>query len=89
MCPPSRQATCPEAVGIGLSWEVYRFGEETFLMHTGVDNGVFTFGYFNPESGGGTVIFTNSANGAQMVLPVLDLVARDPKFVAFLRELTK
>lgn len=89
MCPPSRQAVCPEAVGIGLSWEVYRFGEETYLMHTGMDNGVFTFGYFNPESDSGTVIFTNSANGAQMVLPVLDLIARDPGFVAFLRELAK
>lgn len=88
-CPPTRQASCPDAVGMGLSWEVHRFGEKTYLLHTGRDNGVFTFVYFNPQSGSGTVIFTNSANGAQMGLPVLDLIARDTRFVAFLREQAK
>lgn len=89
LCPPTRQAVCPDAVGMGLGWEVSKFGDETFLMHTGMDNGVFTLGYFNPGTRSGTVIFTNSSNGPQIVLPILDLIGRDPKFLAFLRELAK
>lgn len=89
LCPPTRQAVCPDTVGMGLGWEVLKFGAETYLMHTGMDNGVFTFGYFNPGTGSGTVIFTNSANGPQIVLPILDVIGRDPKFLAFLRELVK
>jgi len=89
LCPPTRQAVCPDAVGMGLGWEVFQFGADTFLMHTGMDNGVFTLGYFNPRRGSGTVIFTNSANGPQVVLPILDLIGRDPQFLAFLRDLAK
>lgn len=89
LCPPTRQIVCPDGVGMGLGWEVFQFGTETLLMHTGMDNGVFTLGYFNPGTRSGTVIFTNSANGPQIVLPILDLIGRDPEFVAFLRELAK
>ncbi|WP_052108092.1 serine hydrolase [Aerolutibacter daejeonensis] len=89
LCPPARKAVCPEAAGFGLGWEVFRFDDATYLMHTGMDNGVFTLGYFDPESGSGTVIFTNSANGPQVVLPILDVIGRDEKLVAFLREIAK
>ncbi|GAB2501317.1 serine hydrolase [Arenimonas alkanexedens] len=89
LCTPSRQAVCPDAVGMGLGWEVFQFGAETYLMHTGMDNGVFALGYFSPRAGSGTVIFTNSANGPSVVLPILDIIDRDQEFVSFLRELAK
>lgn len=89
MCTPARRADCPDDVGFGLGWEVYRFGDEAILMHTGMDEGVFTFGYVNPSHGTGTVIFTNSANGPQVALPILEQLGDDPAFVRFLRRLTE
>jgi len=84
-CPPAIAITCPEDVGPGLGWEVFKFSGDTFLMHTGNDKGTFTFGYFSPTSHSGIVIFTNSSNGHQIVLPILDRLGKDPGFVAFLR----
>jgi CubicO group peptidase (beta-lactamase class C family) len=89
ICTPALRADCPDDVGFGLGWEVYRFGDEAILMHTGNDDGVFTFGYFNPKSGSGTVIFTNSANGPQIVLPILERIGDDPAFVKLLRRMTE
>jgi CubicO group peptidase (beta-lactamase class C family) len=87
LCTPDRRAVCPDDVGFGLGWEVYRFGDEAILMHTGMDEGLFTFGYLNPSRGSGAVIFTNSANGPQVVLPILDLFGNDRAFVEFLRRI--
>ena len=87
LCAPPRQAHCPDAAGFGLGWEVYRFGDAHVHMHTGKDEGLFTFAYFSPERGRGVVIFTNGENGAQLVLPVLDALGHDSDFVAFLRDL--
>lgn len=87
LCPPTQVKTCADEAGMGLGWEVFRFGEDRFLMHTGADEGTFTLGYFNPATGSGTVIFTNSSNGAQAVLPILDAIGQDREFVEFLRML--
>jgi CubicO group peptidase (beta-lactamase class C family) len=87
LCAPPRQAHCPDAAGFGLGWEVYRFGNAHVHMHTGKDQGLFTFAYFSPERERGVVIFTNGENGAQLVLPVLDALKHDGDFVAFLRDL--
>jgi len=54
-------------------------------MHTGMDEGVFTLAYVNLAHGNGTVLFTNSANGPQIVLPLLERIGEDRAFVAFLR----
>ena len=87
LCPPPQAKACADEAGMGLGWEVFRFGGDRFLMHTGVDEGTFTLGYFNPATGSGTVIFTNSSNGAQAVLPILDAIGQDREFVDFLRML--
>lgn len=87
MCPSAKAKLCPEDVGPGLGWEVYKFKDGTFLMHTGADQGTFTFGYLSPTSRTGTVIFTNSSNGGNIVLPILDRLGKDPAFVEFLRVL--
>jgi len=84
-CKPEQHVACPDEIGFGLGWEVYRFGDETILMHTGMDEGVFTLAYVNLAHGNGTVLFTNSANGPQIVLPLLERIGEDRAFVAFLR----
>ncbi len=85
LCPAPRAKTCAEEAGFGLGWEVFRFGDRTYLMHTGMDTGTFTLGYLELSTGSGTVIFTNSSHGAQSVLPILDAIGRDREFVDFLR----
>ena len=55
------------------------------LMHTGMDKGEFTLGYIDLSDRSGTVIFTNSAIGYRTVLPILDLLGKNPEFVAYLR----
>jgi CubicO group peptidase (beta-lactamase class C family) len=85
LCPPPRERVCADEAGFGLGWEVFRFGEHTYLMHTGMDQGTFTLGYFEASTGSGTIIFTNSSNGPQSVLAILDTIGRDREFVDFLR----
>ena len=77
-------ASCPEQVGLGPGWEVIKFHDKTFLMHTGMDPGVLTLGYFDPSARSGVIIFTNSSNGPHIILPVLELLNADPDFIAFL-----
>jgi CubicO group peptidase (beta-lactamase class C family) len=84
VCAGGKAASCPSAVGPGLGWEVCVFGDRTFLMHTGQDSGEFTFGYFSPTTREGAIIFTNSAQGWRMVLPVLDQMGTDPDFLRYL-----
>ncbi len=57
---------------------------KTFLMHTGMDPGVFTLGYFDPVARSGVIIFTNSSNGPHIILPHLKLLNADPDFIAYL-----
>ena len=85
LCAPPKATQCPDEAGIGLGWEVYRFGKRRYLMHTGMDEGTFTLGYFSPDTGRGTVIFTNSSHGPKAVLPILDAIGEDREFVEFLR----
>lgn len=82
---PTPKPSCPSAAGIGLSWEVYRFGADTILMHTGKDDGLFTFAYVNMTNQSAIVIFTSSDQGGDIVLPILDRFAVDQPFVNFLR----
>ncbi len=85
LCAPPREATCPDEVGFGLGWESFLIDGRRYLMHTGMDEGTFTLGYVSPDAREGTVIFTNSRNGPQAVLPILDAIGRDPAFVDWLR----
>jgi len=87
MCPPEKSAHCPQEVGMGLGWEVFRFKDDRYLMHTGRDDGVFTLVFFSPQRRSGTVIFTSSDNGASVVLPILELIGQEREYVDFLRDL--
>ena len=85
LCPPPRDPACPRDAGFGLGWEVYAFAHDTYLMHTGMDDGTFAIGYYNPGTRSATVIFTPSQNGVQLVFPILDAIGEDAAMVDFLR----
>jgi CubicO group peptidase (beta-lactamase class C family) len=84
-CVGAVAATCPEDEGFGLGWQVMMFKDATLMMHTGKDDGLFTFAYLDRTSGDGTVILTNGDNGGAVVLPILDDLHARKEFVAFLR----
>jgi CubicO group peptidase (beta-lactamase class C family) len=85
VCQGAKAASCPPAVGFGLGWQVLAFKNGTLMMHTGKDDGVFTFAYLNRATRDGVVIFTNSGNGYKVILPVLELLNTDSDFLRFLR----
>ncbi|WP_158823868.1 serine hydrolase [Granulicella sp. S156] len=84
LCVGKLAKACPDEVGFGPGWEVVKTHGKTFLMHTGIDEGVFTLGYFDPGSRAGVIIFTNSSNGPRVILPILKLLDADPDFIAYL-----
>ncbi len=84
LCVGKLAGLCPDQVGMGPGWEVIKTHGKTFLMHTGMDPGVFTLGYFDPRARSGVVIFTNSVNGPRVILPILQLLNADPDFIAYL-----
>jgi CubicO group peptidase (beta-lactamase class C family) len=83
-CTAAWSVGCPDKVGFGLGWEIVKIKGKTFWMHTGRDPGVFTVSFFDPIARTGTIIFTNSENGAEVVVPLLHLLRADPVFIAYL-----
>lgn len=77
--------TCPSQSGFGLGWQIMVFPTATIWMHTGKDDGVFTFAYLNRTTGDGAVMLTNSDNGASVVLPILERLGAEPAFVRYLK----
>lgn len=84
-CVVDAATPCATEDGFGLGWESILIDGRRFLMHTGMDDGTFTFAYMEPETGEGLVMFTNSSNGWQAVLPVLQMTDTDEAFVQHLR----
>jgi CubicO group peptidase (beta-lactamase class C family) len=46
--------------GEGLSWETFTFGGHRVLGHSGVDQGISTDMWFDPATGAGFIVLTNS-----------------------------
>ena len=84
-CKGARAATCPSDIGFGLGWQILSFPGVQIMMHTGKDDGVFTFAYLNRTTGDGAVILTNSDKGAAAVVPILERLGADPAFIAYLK----
>lgn len=84
MCVGKTAKACPDEVGFGPGWEVIKTHGKTFLMHTGIDEGVFTLGFFDPGSRAGVILFTNSTNGPRVILPILKMLNADPDFISYL-----
>ncbi|HRO03502.1 MAG TPA: serine hydrolase domain-containing protein, partial [Terricaulis sp.] len=76
---------CPDGVGMGLGWMVFRYGDETLIMHTGSDDGEQAIAFFVPERRLGVVIFTNSAHGSRLYPEIVAQLYPNEKFIAFLR----
>ncbi|MES2130362.1 MAG: serine hydrolase domain-containing protein [Pseudomonadota bacterium] len=83
-CQGKVAAACPREIGFGLGWEIYKFDSGTIMMHTGRDEGVFTLAYLDRTSGDGAVIFTNSADGHKIMLPLLERLHANAEFYKFL-----
>ncbi|RDZ28075.1 serine hydrolase domain-containing protein [Lysobacter silvisoli] len=84
-CEGKRAQGCPAEMGYGLGWEVMRYDQRTYLVHSGSDAGEFTLGYLDPADGSGTVIFTNNhaRNGHKVIAPIIELIGRDPQLLQF------
>lgn len=80
-----RRAACADEVGFGLGWEVNRFGDTTILQHGGRDEGVATYVVADITRGTATIVFTNSDNGLNLLLPLLERLGGDARFVAYMR----
>ena len=84
MCVGKMAQACPDEVGFGPGWEVIKTHSKVYLMHTGIDEGVFTLGFFDPGSRAGVILFTNSTNGPRVILPILKMLNADPDFISYL-----
>jgi CubicO group peptidase (beta-lactamase class C family) len=89
MCPKLPANLCPDALGSGLSWQIFRFKDTTVLMHTGHDPGLFTFAYVSPTARDGAVILTNGENGRKLVLTILRDLNAPAAFTESLRAVFK
>lgn len=87
LCTPARAAVCPDELGWGLGWDVAAFGDRRVLWHTGADSGEFTFAYIIPSTGEGVVVFTNSAVGHRVIMPIFDRIGVEPRYLEWLRVL--
>jgi CubicO group peptidase (beta-lactamase class C family) len=84
-CTGSKAASCPERLGFGLGWEVIGFGDRTMLWHTGADRGEFAVALLDLKAKTATVVLTNSRNGMNVVLAVLERVGTDEAFLKAMR----
>jgi CubicO group peptidase (beta-lactamase class C family) len=55
----------------GLGWMIDEIDGENVITHGGVDNGTQTIVFVLPKSKKGLVIFTNSGNGGNAYIPVI------------------
>lgn len=68
--------------GIGLNWIIRRAGADTIIWHNGGTGGYHTFAGFEPSTGMGVVVLTNSGNdgaddiGMHLLAPSLPLAPR-------------
>lgn len=58
---------CPEAMGFGVGWYVYEFGERRFYGHTGANWGEVSFAVMEPAARSGLVVFANGKNGNAVI----------------------
>lgn len=83
-CAGDKAASCPEHIGFGLGWEILDFAGDIIFMHTGKDEGVFTFAYLSKSTQDGVVILTNGDGGYKAVIPVLEKLGTNPRYLAYL-----
>ncbi|MBL6852710.1 MAG: beta-lactamase family protein [Alphaproteobacteria bacterium] len=84
-CLGSKAATCPLFTGFGLGWQILVFPDAKLMIHTGRDDGVYTFAYLDRSSGDGAVILTNGESGDKLVVPILQHLHARAEFIRYLK----
>ena len=83
MCRVTGEAGhCIVTAGMGLGWEVEIVNGVKILDHNGSDWGVNTFAMFVPSQGIGVIVFTNGANGNQVIRKVVEALYPNQLYVA-------
>lgn len=85
VCEGTKAPSCPPWIGFGLGWQLLGFPHGTIMMHTGKDEGAFTFAAIDRTTGDGIVILTNSDNGWRMILPLLEQTYANQGLIRYLR----
>ena len=75
---------CTASAGMGLGWQVETLDGVKIFDHTGSDWGVATLAMFVPSQQIGIVVFTNGANGTQVIRKVVAALYPNRLFVATL-----
>jgi CubicO group peptidase (beta-lactamase class C family) len=84
-CQGDRIKMCPDDVGYGLGWAMMKSGDHNIYWHSGSDRGEATIGWWEPATGRGGVIFTNSAKGDAAFPDLMAAMGADPALVKFLK----
>ena len=84
-CEGDRIKICPDDIGYGLGWAMMKRGDHNIYWHSGSDRGEATIGWWEPATGKGGVIFTNSAAGDKAFPDIMAAMGADPALVKFLR----
>ncbi len=73
ICSDSALATerCPSTAGRGIAWNVYEFGNERVLFHTGGNDGLRSLAFYVPERNFGMTLFANGQNGFHVIYPIV------------------
>ena len=61
---------CPKSMGWTTGWLLFDYGEERIVYHDGGDLGEKTLAFYSPEREEGVVVFTNGANGAEVMFDI-------------------
>jgi len=88
-CEPEMGVICPDSYGHGIGWQVYRYGAQTVVKHSGNDAGENAVVYYSPETGNGAVIAVNGANGWFVSTGIMELIGDQPLVTAYYRALIK
>jgi CubicO group peptidase (beta-lactamase class C family) len=83
---PLPEVYCPTAVGFGLGWEIFEYGETHVIQHGGADSGERALAFYDPAARTGAVIATNGANGGRVIAEVAALLyPENAAYLALLR----
>ncbi len=75
---------CPDKLGFTMGWATLVADDRTVFFHGGGDWGEKAFVFFEPDSGFGMVLLTNSANGMKVIHAVVDKLYDNQPFLSFL-----
>lgn len=85
VCDEAGEANhCTGTAGMGLGWQVETLDGEKILDHTGSDWGVATLAMFVPSRQIGIIVFTNGANGTQVIRKIVAALYPNKLFLATL-----